>query len=105
MLDPQVQALGQYRWIPGTAWPQPDYILNAPLAFYGGPFFVEEPAIRGVAQIAYSAPQPIKSNQTMPVRAAQQTSLGMLNGTAPTSGVYTGIPSGCNGGMGGNPYS
>ncbi len=105
MLDPQIAALSGWQWIPGPAWNQPDYIVNAPLAYYAGAFFVEEPPIRGVAQIAYSAPMPIKSNQNMPVSAAKQTNLGLLNGAAPSSGIYTGIPSGCNGGMGGNPYS
>ncbi len=106
MLDSQVQLIGDYQWIPGTAWPQPDYVVRAPLSRFDTAFKVAEPGIRGVEQISYSVPQyTFKANQNLPVAAAKQTSLGTLNGAAPTSGIYTGIPSGCSNGMGGNPYS
>lgn len=108
MLDPQVAMLGQYQWISVESYPSAVYIVNAPLAEFGGPYQLHMPTIRGVQQVAYSAPDfTFKANQALPVKQIQPNALGTLNGAAPTSGVYTGIPSGCGPGgiMKGNPYS
>ena len=106
MLDPQVQIIGGYSWIPGNAWPQPDYIVRAPTSVFDTAFKIREPQLRGVTENTYSAPQyTYKANQALPIVAAGGTNLGTLHGAAPTSGIYTGIPSGCNSGTGGNPYS
>lgn len=108
MLDPEVAMLGQFQWISVEAYPSALYIVNAPLAGFGTPYHVSQVPIMGVQQKAYSTSDfQFKANQALPIKPLQPNALGSLNGAAPTSGVYSGIPSGCGSGgtMKGNPYS
>ncbi len=104
MLDPQVDQLSLYQWIPGYLYPSPVFVGNAPPATFGTYYVATMNPLRNVIMAMYDSPgYPHKGNQMWKTAAAKQTNLGMTTGGAPTTGIYTGIPSGCTGG--GNPYS
>ncbi len=105
MLDPQVQALENYHLVYGDSWRQPDYLVRAPQARQDTYYkIVANPPLQPILMLAYGTSGiDFKTNQAMSVANPLPSNLGNLNGAAPTSGLYTGIPSGCS--IGGNPYS
>lgn len=105
-MDPLTQELQQYNWRVGRIYPSPAYILEAPKGERGTDLHTPTVPMRTCQQVAYSAPTyQWKSNDPYPVRKVQQQNLGVQNASSPQTGIYTGIPSGCSNGMGGNPYS
>jgi hypothetical protein len=108
MFDPMVDALGQYNWISQQSYPSPVYIGRVSEAIQDTVYKATSWPMHTTLQVTYSVPQyTYKVNQNSVTKRIDQTNLGYLNGAAPTTGIYTGIPSGCsgNGTHGGNPYS
>ncbi len=105
MLDPQVQALENYHLAYGCAWRQPDSIVRSAQARQDTYYkIVANPPLQPILMVSYGTSGiDFKTNQAMPIANPLLSNLGTMNGAAPTSGLYTGIPSGCN--IGGNPYS
>ena len=107
-MDAAFDALGQYDWRVGTIYANPAHLIDAPRASQSTPYYVLPIALRTTQQVYYSAPTfSWKMNQLYPSKIPVLSGYGLATGQAPTSGIYTGIPSGCgpNGMQGGNPYS
>lgn len=105
--DAAFQALAQYNILVGTVIFNPAHVVDAPHAEQSTPYRVLPIALRTTEQVSYSAPSyAFKANALYPVRAIVQGQYGSMTGQAPTSGIYTGIPSGCSpNGMTGSHYS
>src|ERR1700730_13955304 len=114
MFDPIIDLLREYNWRVGTVYPSPAHIVEAPKASQSTPFHVNQMAMTTTAQMYVQAPDyAFKLNNLYNVGTPIAANLGGGYGSAPTSGIYTGIPSGCtqpgngnpSGVSGGNPYS
>lgn len=104
MFDPEVERLSQINRIPGRTYPEPAYVARVPIALQDTPYKIAGWPMRTVTLTAYQAPSiTFKTNQVYPVKKQQRAAMDTTPGAAPTKGIYTGIPSGCN--SGNNPYS
>lgn len=106
--DGAFDALAQYNVLVGTVIFNPAHLIDAPRPEQSTPYHVLPIRNRTTAQVYYSAPTyAFKNNMLYPVKAIVPGQYGVAVGQAPTSGIYTGIPSGCSAGglHGGNPYS
>ncbi len=98
--------LGEYQWRVATVYPSPKYIVEAPKPQQSTQYHTPAIAMRTTQQMYISAPAyGWKANLLYPSKQPKPNSLGAAYGQAPTQGVYTGIPSGCNAnGSSGGPY-
>lgn len=106
MYDPQVEALSQRSWYPGKSASQLDYVARVPIGLQSAVRKIGPWPMKTVTLNQYSVP-PVgqKTNQVYAVHKQQRSAMSTAPGAAPQSGIYNGIPSGCNPNMGGNPFS
>jgi hypothetical protein len=107
MQDATFEALGQYQSVIAAVSLRPIHIVDAPHATQSTPYIVQAIALRTTQQVYYSAPSySFKANMLYPTRNPILGQYGAATGQAPTTGIYTGIPSGCGpNGVSGSPYS
>jgi len=95
-MDAAFLALEQYDLRVAGVYFSPSLITDAPKADAGTPYHVTNIAFTSAQNVSYSAPSyGWKANMLYPARNPRGHNYGAANGQAPTSGVYTGIPSGC----------
>ena len=106
-MDAAFNALGSYKAVVSTVTLRPVYVVDAPRQEQATPYKVWPYPMFSTAQAYYQAPEyGWKGNMLYPSKLPVQAGMGYATGQAPTSGVYTGIPSGCtsNGMTGSSPY-
>ncbi len=108
--------LETYSWRVAQIYPNPNHIIDARRPEQSTPYHVRHTwanAMRTTQQVSYSSPGygdlqlNWKMNMLYPSTKNVGANYGTATGSAPTSGVFTGVPSGCgpSGIHGGNPYS
>lgn len=104
--DAAFDALGQFQAVISTVTLRPVHVVDAPHPWQSTPYHVLPIKLRTTQQVYYSAPSfAFKANALYPVKAILSNQYGAATGQAPTSGIYTGIPSGCSpNGMHGSSY-
>lgn len=108
-MDAAFQALGQYNWFVGTVYAVGAHVVDAPKPRQATVYKASAWGMRTTQQVSYNAPTfKFKHNALFPTKNPQTGNYGAKTGQAPTSGIYTGIPSGCgpkNGMASWGPYS
>lgn len=96
-MDAAQKALETYTVRVGQVYFDPNYVIDAPKAEAAGYYYTRNIPFKTCAIVQYNAPDyGWKNNMLYPTKNPQYNSYGAANGQAPTQGVFTGIPSGCN---------
>lgn len=108
MTDPQIQQLSIYEWRAGPVYASPAYNVRVPVATFATVYHVTDYNFpHGMTMQGYHTTLLPKVKPTTSVQKPLGSNLGTITGAAPTSGIYTQIPSGCNSasGVNGSHYS
>lgn len=84
----------------------PNHVVDAPKAEAAEYYYVSNIPLKTCTMASYQAPSfGWKANMLYPSKIPISGNYGAINAAAPTSGVFTGIPSGCSpSGVHGSPF-